>query len=85
MRIVPILARSVINLTLAKYGITSNKLKKIEADHASRIHGGRNDSHHQYLWKLACRQVVGHYESVKSYGIINNPPSCNCSKAFLKN
>ena len=38
-----------INLTLAKHGITSNKLRKIGADHASRIHGGRNDSHHQYL------------------------------------
>ncbi|RGB26733.1 hypothetical protein C1646_674550 [Rhizophagus diaphanus] len=38
-----------INLTLAKYGITLNKLRKIGGDHASRIHGGRNDSHCQYL------------------------------------
>ena len=38
-----------INLTLAQHGITSGKLRKIGADHASRIHGGRNDSHRQYL------------------------------------
>jgi len=74
-----------INLTLAKHGITSNKLRKIGADHASRIHGGRNDSHRQYLRKLACRQVVGCHESVESYGVMNDPPSCNCSKASLKN
>ena len=74
-----------INLILARHGITSNKLRKIGADHASRIHGGRNDSHRQYLRKLACRQVVGRHESVESYGIMNDPPSCNCSKASLKN
>ncbi|CAI2174923.1 9245_t:CDS:1, partial [Funneliformis geosporum] len=67
-----------------KYGITLNKLRKIGADHTSRIYGGRNDFHHQYLRKLACRQVVGHHESVESYGVINNLPSCNCSKVFLK-
>ncbi|GES96004.1 hypothetical protein GLOIN_2v1876937 [Rhizophagus clarus] len=71
-----------INLTLAKHRIILNKLRKIEADHASRIHGGRNDSHCQYLRKLACRQVIGYHKSVESYGIMNDPPSCNCSKAF---
>ncbi|GBC03482.1 hypothetical protein RclHR1_05140016 [Rhizophagus clarus] len=34
-----------INLILAKHGITSKKLRKIGADHASRIHKGKNDSH----------------------------------------
>ncbi|RGB27652.1 hypothetical protein C1646_768848 [Rhizophagus diaphanus] len=29
-----------INLALAQHGITSSKLRKIGADHASRIHGG---------------------------------------------
>ena len=33
-----------INLILAKHGITSNKLRKLGVDHASRIHGGKNDS-----------------------------------------
>ncbi|CAI2193990.1 13624_t:CDS:1, partial [Funneliformis geosporum] len=61
-----------INLILAKHGITSNKLRKIGADHASRIYGGRNDSHYQYLRKLACRQVVGHHKSVESYGVMND-------------
>src|SRR5439155_10545146 len=67
-----------INLTLAKHGITSNKLRKIGTDHASRIHEGRNDSYRQYLQKLACRQVVGRNESVESYGVINDTPSFNC-------
>ncbi|CAI2182844.1 5898_t:CDS:2, partial [Funneliformis geosporum] len=47
--------------------ITSSKLRKISGDHASRIHGGRNDSYCQYLRKLACRQVVDHHESVERY------------------
>ncbi|RGB24049.1 hypothetical protein C1646_773623 [Rhizophagus diaphanus] len=64
-----------INLTLAKHGITSNKLRKIGADHASRIHGVG----------LQTSKVVGRYESVESYGVMNDPPSCNCSKASLKN
>ncbi|RGB34438.1 hypothetical protein C1646_760508 [Rhizophagus diaphanus] len=39
-----------INTTIAEHGITSCKLRVIGADHASRIHGGRNDSYyHQYL------------------------------------
>ncbi|CAG8757511.1 11425_t:CDS:2 [Rhizophagus irregularis] len=66
-----------INLILAKHGITSNKLRKIGADHASRIHRGKNDSRHQRLRKLACRQVVGRDESVQHYGIMNDPPSSN--------
>ncbi|PKK58053.1 hypothetical protein RhiirC2_796938 [Rhizophagus irregularis] len=69
-----------INLVLAKHGITSNKLRKIGADHASRIHRGKNDSRRQRLRKLACRQVVGRDESVQHYGIMNDPPSCNYSK-----
>ncbi|CAI2201165.1 17029_t:CDS:1, partial [Funneliformis geosporum] len=52
--------------------------------HASRIHGGRNDSHCQYLRKLACRQVVDRHKSVESYGVINDPPSRNCLKVSLK-
>ena len=69
-----------INLILAKHGITSKKLRKIGADHASRVHGGKNDSRRQRLRKLACRQVVGRDESVQHYGIMNDPPSSNCSK-----
>ncbi|CAB4390338.1 unnamed protein product [Rhizophagus irregularis] len=73
-----------INLILAKHGITLKKLRKIGADHASRIHGGKNDSRRQRLRKLACRQVVGRDESVQRYGIMNDPP-CNCSKGSHKN
>ena len=73
-----------INLILAKHGITSKKLRKIGADHASRVHGGKNDSRRQRLRKLACRQVVGRDESVQRYGIMNDPP-CNCSKGSQKN
>jgi hypothetical protein len=69
-----------INLTLIQHGITSRKLRKIGADHASRIHEGKNDSRCQCLQKLACRQVVGQDESVQHYGIMNDPPSCNYSK-----
>ena len=69
-----------INLILAKHGITSNKLRKISANYAFRIHRDKNDSHHQRLRKLACRQVVGRDESVQHYGIMNDPPSSNCSK-----
>jgi hypothetical protein len=74
-----------INTTIAKHGITSRKLRVIGADHASRIHRGRNDSYRQYLRKLACRQVVGRIVSVEHYGIMNDSPvlrdpSCNCSK-----
>ncbi|CAI2191935.1 9775_t:CDS:2, partial [Funneliformis geosporum] len=29
---------------------------------------------------LACRQVVGHHESVESYGVMNDPPSRNYLK-----
>ncbi|CAI2182752.1 12405_t:CDS:2 [Funneliformis geosporum] len=65
-----------------QHGITSSKLRKIGTDHASRIYGSRNDSHHQYLRKLACRQIVSHYESVESYSVMNDPPSCNCSKEY---
>ncbi|RGB22394.1 hypothetical protein C1646_782013 [Rhizophagus diaphanus] len=71
---------NLINLVLAKHGITSNKLRKIGADHASRIHRGKNDSRRQRLRKLACRQVVGRDESVQHYGIMNDPPSCNYLK-----
>ena len=48
-----------INLTLAKHEITSKNLRKIGADYASRIHGGKNDFRRQRLRKLACRQVIG--------------------------
>ncbi|GBB90266.1 hypothetical protein RclHR1_17160006 [Rhizophagus clarus] len=69
-----------INLILAKHGITLNKLRKIGAVHASRIYRGKNDSRRQRLRKLACSQVVGQDESVQHYGIMNDPPSSNCSK-----
>ncbi len=75
---------NLINLILAKHGITSIKLRKIGADYACRTHEGRNDSHHQYLQKLACRQVVGHHESVERYGVMNDPP-CNCLKGLRSN
>ncbi|RGB22685.1 hypothetical protein C1646_775699 [Rhizophagus diaphanus] len=38
-----------INLILAKHGITLKNLRKIGADYASRIHGGKNDSRRQRL------------------------------------
>ena len=38
-----------INTTIAEHEITSRKLRVIGADHASRIHGGKNNSYYQYL------------------------------------
>ena len=37
-----------INNFLAPYGISSCHLRKIGADHASRMHGGKNDSHRNW-------------------------------------
>ncbi|CAI2182809.1 15196_t:CDS:2, partial [Funneliformis geosporum] len=76
------LAKYIEEINKNQHGITSSKLRKIGTDHASRIYGSRNDSHHQYLRKLACRQIVSHYESVESYSVMNDPPSCNCSKEY---
>ncbi|CAG8804939.1 9957_t:CDS:2, partial [Dentiscutata erythropus] len=44
------------------------------ADHTSRVHGGRNDSCHQYLRQLAYRHKIGHASSVEHYGVMNNRP-----------
>ncbi|CAG8812498.1 5273_t:CDS:2, partial [Dentiscutata erythropus] len=57
-----------LNQFLSRYRITSYILRKIGADHASRVHGGRNNSHRQYLWQLACRHKIGHALSVEHYG-----------------
>ena len=38
-----------INNFLAPYGISSCHLRKIGADHASRVHGGKNDSRRRHL------------------------------------
>ena len=43
-----------LNQFLSRYKITSYMLRKIGADHASRVHGGKNDSGYQYLRQLAC-------------------------------
>ncbi|CAG8817893.1 10950_t:CDS:2, partial [Dentiscutata erythropus] len=45
------------------------------ADHTSRIHGGRNDSCHQYLRQLAYRHKIGHASSVEHYGVMNDRPN----------
>ncbi|CAG8843973.1 42126_t:CDS:2, partial [Gigaspora margarita] len=63
-----------LNLFLSRYRITSFILRKIGADHASRVHGGKNDSCHQYLRQLACRHKIGHASSVEHYGVMNNRP-----------
>ena len=64
-----------INNFLAPYGISSCHLRKIGADHASRVHGGKNDSRRQYLRQLACRHKIGHALSVEHYGVMNDIPN----------
>ena len=61
-----------INNFLAHYGISSYHLRKIGADHASRVHGGKNDSRRR---QLACRHKIGHALSVEYYGVMNDPRS----------
>ncbi|CAG8679006.1 18178_t:CDS:2, partial [Gigaspora margarita] len=69
-----------LNLFLSRHRITSFILRKIGADHASRVHGGKNDSCRQYLRQLACRHKIGHASSVEHYGIMNDRPNTLASK-----
>src|SRR5438128_8811860 len=48
-----------INNFLASYGISSCHLRKIGADHTSRVHGGKNDTRRRHLRQLACRHKIG--------------------------
>ncbi|CAG8764434.1 28611_t:CDS:2 [Gigaspora margarita] len=64
-----------LNQFLSRYKITSFILRKIGADHASKVHGGRNDSRCQYLRQLACRHKIGHASSVEHYGVMNDRPN----------
>ncbi|CAG8821962.1 7323_t:CDS:1, partial [Racocetra persica] len=43
-------------------------------------HGGRNDSHRQYLRQLACRHKIGHALSVEHYGVMNDRPNTPAPK-----
>ncbi len=52
--------------------ITLSLLRKIGADHASRIHRGKNDSGHQYLWDLATRHKRECILSIQHYGAMND-------------
>ncbi|CAG8720579.1 7713_t:CDS:2, partial [Dentiscutata erythropus] len=61
-----------LNQFLSRHRITSYMLRKIGANHASRVHGGKNDTGHQYLQQLACRHKIGHASSVEYYGCGNN-------------
>ncbi|CAG8775460.1 18974_t:CDS:1, partial [Dentiscutata erythropus] len=69
-----------LNQFLSRYRITSYMLRKIGADHAFRVHGGRNDSCYQYLWQLACRHKIDHALSVKHYGVMNDRPNAPAPK-----
>ncbi|CAG8843382.1 25330_t:CDS:2, partial [Gigaspora margarita] len=64
-----------LNQFLSRYKIISFILRKIGADYASRVHGGRNDSRYQYLRQLACRHKIGHALSVEHYGVMNDRPN----------
>ncbi|CAG8780415.1 22476_t:CDS:2, partial [Gigaspora rosea] len=65
----------LLNQFLSCHRITSFILKKIGANLASKVHGGRNDSYHQYLRQLACRHKIGHASSVEYNGVINDRPN----------
>ncbi|KAG9301856.1 hypothetical protein G9A89_004535 [Geosiphon pyriformis] len=69
-----------LNLFLSRHRITSYMLRKIGADHASRVHGGKNDSGRQYLRQLACRHKIGHASSVEHYGVMNDRPIISVPK-----
>ena len=61
-----------LNQFLSHYRITSYMLRKRGADHASRVHEGKNDSRRQYLQQLACRYKIGHASSVEHYDVMND-------------
>ncbi|CAG8799342.1 16601_t:CDS:1, partial [Dentiscutata erythropus] len=63
-----------LNQFLSRHRITSYMLRKIDADHASKVHGGKNDTGRQYLRQLACRHKIGHASSVEHYGVMNDKP-----------
>ncbi|CAG8843732.1 30247_t:CDS:2, partial [Gigaspora margarita] len=69
-----------LNQFLSRYKINSFILRKIGADHASRVYGGRNDSCCQYLQQLAYRHKIGHASSVEHYGVINDRPNTPAPK-----
>ncbi|CAG8714112.1 2132_t:CDS:2, partial [Dentiscutata heterogama] len=50
------------------------------ADHASKVHRGKNDSRHQCLRQLACRHKIDHALSVEHYGIMNDRPNTPAPK-----
>ncbi|CAG8797217.1 18957_t:CDS:2, partial [Dentiscutata erythropus] len=69
-----------LNQFLSCHRITSYILRKIGADHTSRVHGGRNDFCCQYLRQLACRHKIGYALSVKHYGVMNDRPNTPAPK-----
>ncbi|RHZ87775.1 hypothetical protein Glove_30g100 [Diversispora epigaea] len=71
---------TMLNQFLSRHKITSSILRKIGADHASRVHGGKNNSRRQTLRQLACRHKIGHALSVEHYGVINDRPVIPISK-----
>ncbi|CAG8768408.1 6542_t:CDS:1 [Acaulospora morrowiae] len=63
-----------LNRFLAPHGITSYHLRKIGADHASRVHGGKNDSCRQRYRDLATRHKKGYRATARHYGVMNDRP-----------
>ncbi|CAG8810231.1 23216_t:CDS:1, partial [Dentiscutata erythropus] len=63
-----------LNQFLSRQRIISFILRKIGADHASRVHEGRNNSSYQYLRQLACRYKIGYALLVEHYSIMNDRP-----------
>ena len=72
-----------LNQFLSQHKITSFILRKIGADHASRVHGGKNDTGRQHLQQLACRHKIGHASSVEHYGVMNDRPIIPAPKPIV--
>ena len=62
-----------LNNFLKGYNIKPYDLRRIGADHASRVHGGHNDSHRMILRSIALRHSPdGPHSSAEHYGIMND-------------
>ncbi|RHZ82975.1 hypothetical protein Glove_101g10 [Diversispora epigaea] len=73
-----------LNRFLAPHGITSYYLRKISADHASRVHGGKNNSCHQRYRDLATRHKKGYRATARHYGMINDRPNMCLDDTYTK-
>ncbi|CAG8752825.1 11837_t:CDS:1, partial [Acaulospora morrowiae] len=51
------------------YGITAKRLRKIGDKHASRVHGGQNQTpqHLDFLTRIVLRHKIDHFDAGKNY------------------